>query len=144
MPFRDTLSDGTRTEYFYIGSPDGEVVSLSLEGESADRYSLRLDSQYGQSDRGFTVIAIRYIANGPLETSTTDLVINLSEGDKRRVVLLPPGHMTATGKNIGGISSEYSSTLTFRLDLTQVSVSLLFVCLLARGMASLSCFSQFQ
>ena len=33
------------------------------------------------------LIAIRYIANGPIDTSTANLVLNLSEGDEKRVVL---------------------------------------------------------
>ena len=33
------------------------------------------------------LIAIRYIANGPIDTSTANLVMNLSEGDEKRVVL---------------------------------------------------------
>ena len=64
--------------------------------------------------------AIRYIANGPIDTSTKNLVMDLSGGDEKRVALLPPSRITATSKGIGGTSSKYSSTLTFRLDLTRL------------------------
>ena len=129
LPFRDTLDDGTRTEYLYIGSPGGETVSLSLEGEDAGHYGLKLDSQHGLSDEGFTVVAVRFTATDSAGTKSfapVTLVIELDGGDKRGVILGPPKQIrqVVIGKNAG---DDFQSTLTFSLNLTPVSLSVVMV-----------------
>jgi hypothetical protein len=120
LPFRDTLDDGTRTEYLYIGSPGGETVSLTLEGEDTGHYGLKLDSQHGLSDEGFTVVAVRFTTTNKADAESlapVTLVIELDGGDKREVILSPPKQMrqVAIGKDAGG---DFQSTLTFCLNLT--------------------------
>ena len=123
LPFRDTLNDGTRTEYLYIGSPGEKTVSLSLQGENTGYYGLKLDSQHGLSDEGFTVVAVRFTATDLASTESlapVTLAIELDGGNKREVILSPPKQIrqVAIGKNAGG---DFQSTLTFSLNLTPVS-----------------------
>jgi hypothetical protein len=129
LPFRDTLDDGTRTEYLYIGSPGGETVSLTLEGEDTGHYGLKLDSQHGLSDEGFTVVAVRFTTTNKADAESlapVTLVIELDGGDKREVILSPPKQMrqVAIGKDAGG---DFQSTLTFSLNLTPVSLSVVML-----------------
>ena len=129
LPFRDTLDDGTRTEYLYIGSPGGETVSLTLEGEDTGHYGLKLDSQHGLSDEGFTVVAVRFTTTNKADAESlapVTLVIELDGGDKREVILSPPKQMrqVAIGKDAGG---DFQSTLTFCLNLTPVSLSVVML-----------------
>jgi len=119
LKFRDTLADGTRIEWIYIGSPSGEIVNVSVEGDIANCYGLWLDSQYGQNGKGFSVVAVRYQASDLVGAQIpVNLVIKLGGGDERKVLLIPPHNNKIMGTP-GTISTiNFLASIQFSLDLT--------------------------
>ena len=94
IAFRDVLADGTRTEYLYLGTTAGEVISISLVGGNG-HFSIRFDSQYSHNEAGFTVVAVRFAKiqqSLPQENST--LVVRLGTSDEEKVVTLVPPENT--------------------------------------------------
>jgi hypothetical protein len=90
IAFRDVLADGTRTEYLYLGTTAGEVISISLVGGNG-HFSIRFDSQYSRDEAGFTVVAVRFAKiqqSLPQENST--LVVRLGTSEEKVVTLVPP------------------------------------------------------
>ena len=94
IEFRDVLADGTRTEYLYLGTTAGEIISISLVGGNG-HFSIRFDSQYSHNEAGFTVVAVRFAKiqqSLPQENST--LVVRLGTSDEEKVVTLVPPENT--------------------------------------------------
>jgi len=130
--FRDTLADGTRTEYLYVGTPrDDKSLSITIESDDTSSYGLRLESQYALKDEGFSVIAVRYnngvkvpddiVARRKVHTSlSTSLAIRLS-GDtyeqEIRVDLVPPlKDKFETSVSRIDDEEDFSDSLYFSLD----------------------------
>ena len=116
LDFRDTLADGTRTEYLFVGTPAQTVVTLTLEGEHASRYGLKLDSQHKLGDEGFSVVAVQYSGSDFIDASPVDLVIRLATGEKQKVVLKPPRNIKATARSVAADGLGFSGRLTFTLE----------------------------